>query len=132
MDKSTVLKAFNNLFFDFLDDILTVFPESKEINYAKSSFGLLKIANPGILIKAWYKRVYLPYKDAMDNGNVDFFFDKSYDQDLANVVGGDEIITMIENVKKPLKDMDETNKKHSSSYIQKLSKLSIIYQDFLK
>ena len=36
MDKSTISKAFNKLFFEFLDDILLVFPESKEITHAKT------------------------------------------------------------------------------------------------
>ena len=35
MDKSTLLKGFNNLFFEFLDDVLTVYPDNKEIKYAK-------------------------------------------------------------------------------------------------
>ena len=35
-DKSTVCKAFNKHFFDFIEDLLVIFPNSKEITFAKS------------------------------------------------------------------------------------------------
>jgi hypothetical protein len=76
MNKSTLLKGFNNLFFEFLEDILTVFPGNKEIKYAKNSFDIMRKANPIILIRAWYNRVYTPYKDQIDSGDISFFLRK--------------------------------------------------------
>jgi hypothetical protein len=132
MDKKTISKAFNNLFFDFLDDVLVVFPESKEILHAKKSFGLLRTANPTILIKAWKTHVYDKYQKYIDAGDISFFFEKDYSDDLQNVRGGDDIIKMIDNIRAPLSLMDENNKKHCAEYVLKLSKLSVMYQDIIK
>jgi len=131
MNKSTLLKGFNNLFFEFLDDILTVFPENKEIKYAKNSFDMMRKANPIILIRAWYRRVYIPYKDQIDAGDITFFFEKDYNTDLNKVQGSEEIMKMIDKIRKPLQDMGDANKEHSAIYIQKLSKISFLYKDFL-
>jgi hypothetical protein len=131
MNKSTLLKGFNNLFFEFLDDILTVFPENKEIKYAKNSFDMMRKANPIILIRAWYRRVYTPYKDQIDAGDITFFFEKDYNTDLNKVQGSEEIMKMIDKIRKPLQDMGDANKEHSAIYIQKLSKISFLYKDFL-
>ena len=131
MNKSTLLKGFTNLFFEFLDDILTVFPENKEIKYAKNSFDMMRKANPIILIRAWYRRVYTPYKDQIDAGDITFFFEKDYNTDLNKVQGSEEIMKMIDKIRKPLQDMGDANKEHSAIYIQKLSKISFLYKDFL-
>ena len=42
MDKSSVLKAFNNHLFEFIDDIITAFPDNNDIKTAKSFFELTK------------------------------------------------------------------------------------------
>jgi|TARA_B100001248_G_C27377912_1_gene455320 hypothetical protein len=132
MDKGTVFKGFNKLLFDFLDDLSTLYPESKEIAQAKKTFSIFKTANPTILIKTWHSKIYVVYQKEIDSGDISFFFDKDYSSDLKNVVGSDEIMNMIENIRQPLKEMDATNKQHCSNYIIKLSKLSVLYQDLIK
>ena len=69
----------------------------------------------------------MPYKGVIDNGNLDFFIEKDYADDLSNVNRSEDIISMIDNIRKPIKEMDEVNKKHSLKYIQNLCKLSEIY-----
>lgn len=132
MDKGTVFKGFNKLLFDFLDDLSSLYPESREITQAKKTFSIFKSANPTILIKTWYSKIYLIYKKEIDSGDISFFFEKDYSSDLKNVSGSDEIINMIENIRQPLKEMNPTNKQHCSNYVIKLSKLSYLYQDLIK
>ena len=117
MDKKTISKAFNNLFFDFLDDVLVVFPESKEILHAKKSFGLLRTANPTILIKAWKTHVYDKYQEHIDVGDISFFFEKDYSGDLQDVRGGDDIIKMIDNIRGPLSSISACFSYYCCSYI---------------
>jgi hypothetical protein len=126
-DKSTILRTFNKHFFDFLEDINGILPDNKEIAYAITTFDTIKRANPTIIIKTWYSFVFLPYKDVIADGNLTYFIDKDYGADLATVNKSDEIIQMIDNIRKPIKDMDEVNKNHSLKYIQNLSKLAEIY-----
>jgi hypothetical protein len=128
-DKSTILRTFNKHFFDFLDDIKGILPENKEISYAITSFDTIKRANPTIIIKAWHSNVFLPYKDVIDNGDLSFFIEKDYGSELAHINKSEEILKMINNIRRPIKDMDETNKTHSLKYIQNLCKLSEIYSN---
>ena len=126
-DKTTLLRAFNTHFFEFIDDLMRVLPENKEISYANTSFVTIKKANPTMIIKSWYKFVFLPYKDIINQGNLTFFIDKDYDSDLSHINKSEEIIKMIDNIRNPIRQMDETNKNHALKYIQNLCKLSDLY-----
>ena len=126
-DKSSINKAFNTLLFSFVDDIITIFPEQEDIATAKTSMMSFKQMNPSILIKSWYKMVYMPYANVIDAGDVSFFFDKDYCTDLQNVPNGKELMKMIDKVRGPIRSMDETNRGHCAEYVLKLSKLSEMY-----
>jgi len=128
-DKSSILRAFNTHLFDFIDDIITIFPENNDLTLAKTSFDTIKRANPTAIVKAWYKFVYVPYKDVIDNGDISFFFDKDYSEDLSNISNANKILSIIDTLRTPIKDMSDSNKEHTTKYIQNLSKLSVMYND---
>ena len=126
-DKSSINKAFNTLIFNFLDDIISIYPDQVDISTAKTSLMTLKQMNPTIVTKSWYKMVYVPYKDVIDAGDITFFFEKDYNSELQNIPNGKEIMKVIDKIRRPIGQMDETNKNHCAEYILKLSKLSEIY-----
>ena len=126
-DKSTIMKTFNTHFFQFLDDILVIFPENKDIKTAKKSFETIKMANPTAIIKAWSTFIYLPYCEALDAGNIDFFFEKDYGSDLSGLTNGSEILKIIDTLRGPVREMSDTSRGHTMKYIQNLSKLSLLY-----
>lgn len=128
-DKSSINKAFNTLLFNFIDDIIRIFPEQYDIATAKTSMMSFKQMNPSILIKSWYKMVYVPYSSVIEAGDVSFFFDKDYSADLQNVPNGKELMKMIDNVRGPIRNMDDTNRGHCAEYVLKLSKLSMMYNN---
>jgi hypothetical protein len=129
LDKSTTLRAFNKHFFDFLDDIISIFPEREELIDARNSFDIIKRANPTAIAKAWNKHVYLKYKDIIDNSDITFFFEKDYSKDLEKLSNAEMIMNAINNIREPISQMNDTNKAHCAKYIQNLSKLSNIYID---
>lgn len=126
-DKSTVLRAFNKHFFEFIDDIITILPDEPEIVKAKVSFENIKKMNPTLICKTWFKVVYSPYKEVIDQGDITFFFEKDYAGDLSNVPNAAEIMSIIDKIRMPIKSMDEVNRGHCTKYIQNLSKLSTVY-----
>jgi hypothetical protein len=128
-DKSSLLRAFNTHFFDFIEDLLGIFPNNNDLVLAKSSFDTIKKANPTAIIKSWIKFVYLPYKEVIDNGDISFFFDKDYSEDLSAVSNANKILNIIDTLRAPIKEMGDTNKEHTIKYIQNLSKLSMMYND---
>jgi hypothetical protein len=126
-DKSIVLKAFNKVFFEFLDDIITIYPENVEMMTAKDSATTFKKLNPTSIIKVWYSSIYCQYRGQIDSGNIDFFTDKDYSSDLSDISDMKAVLNMIENVRDPIRNMSAENKKHVTKYIQDLSKLSTAY-----
>jgi basic membrane lipoprotein Med (substrate-binding protein (PBP1-ABC) superfamily) len=126
-DKSTILKTFNSHFFEFIQDIINLFPENTDLKSTKTAMELIKKANPTVIIKAWNTYVYEKYKDVINNGDISFFFDKDYKNDLTNLSNSGDIMKAIDKMREPVKDVSEENKAHSLKYIQNLCKLSNLY-----
>lgn len=126
-DKSTILKTFNNQFFAFLQDIIHIFPDNKDIATAKKSFEMVKMANPSLLIKVWYSYIYILYQREIEEGNIEFFFEKDYSKDLSKIQNNGEVLRIIDTLREPVKQMGPTNIEHTTKYLQVLSKLSKMY-----
>ena len=129
VDKSTVLRTFNTHFFDFVDDIIAILPENEDMLTARSSFDLVRRANPTSIIKVWFRHVYSPYKNILDDNNIDFFLEKDYSSDLSSVANSGKIMEIIDTLRQPIRDMGEINRAHSMKYIQNLCRMSAAYVD---
>ena len=126
--KSILLKAFNKHFFEFLDDIISIFPEKKEIATSKEYLETLKTANPTLLIKIWNTYIFEPYKSEIRSGNIDFFLEKDYSQDISTIQNSEKILSLIDSsLREPLRQMNEENKEKCTKYIQLLSTVSEKY-----
>ena len=128
IDRPTIIRSFNDYFFEFLDDMLKVLPNNKSVPTAIRSFRMLTDVNKAILIKSWYKFVYMKYKTVIDDGNVEFFFEKDYSEDLTKLSNATAIMDIIDSVRTPAKEICENpkNREHITTYIQTLCKLSEI------
>ena len=126
-DKSTILHAFNTNFFEFINDISTLFPDNPDIIKAKIAFEMAKKANPTIIVKIWFSNIQQPYSSIIKSGDISFFYDKDYASDLGNLTNSNEILKIIDTLRQPIKSMSDVNKQHSMNYIQILSKLSLVY-----
>ncbi len=112
---------------EFLDDIISIFPDKREIQVAKTGFETIKQSNPTLIIRMWNSHIYQRYGDAVDNGDIDFFFNKDYTNDLVDTHQNNEIMKFIDEFRQPLREMNEVNREHSVKYIQNLSKLASMY-----
>lgn len=126
-DKTIVLRAFNKHFFEFMDDLVAIYPDNENVLVARETFETFKKANPTIIAKVWHSNVYVPYSEQIDAGNIDFFMEKDYSADLSGTNNAGLVLEMINNVREPLRQMDEANRAHATKYIQNLSKLSVAY-----
>jgi hypothetical protein len=127
MDKKTTLRAFNDHFNEFVMDVLSVFPENTDIRSAKTTLDLAKRANPTLVIKIWFMYVYSPYAEKIDSGDLDFFIYKDYSADLNGIPNSKDILSSVNALRDPIKEMSESNKQHSLKYVQNLCKLSSLY-----
>ena len=128
-DKSTLLRTFNTLYFQFLEDLISIFPENIDIKSSKTFFEITKKANPSLLIKIWQTYVSGPYGETLANGDLDYFISKDYSEDLVNLNNAADILKAIDKLRAPIKELSEENKKHSLDYLQKLNKLSYAYSN---
>ena len=124
---STILNAFNDHFMEFVNDIINVFPNDTDILAAKNSFMLIRKANPKMIIKIWHKQVVEKYEKFIDEGNISFFINKDYKDDLTNAENSEKITEAIDRLRNPVKLMTEEDQEKVMKYIQNLKKLSTIY-----
>ena len=59
-DKHLLMNAFNDHFFEFIEDIESVFSTDASIKRVKNALVLIKKMNPSIITKIWYKYIVLP------------------------------------------------------------------------
>lgn len=128
IDKSTLLKAFNSQFEEFLDDIVILFPNNRDIKTSKTALVMMKQANPKMLLSVWYRYIYIKYADKIEEENIDYFLDKDYTEDVAKMENsGSSVIESINKLKGPLKELDEENTAKCLQYLKNLNNLSNMY-----
>jgi len=124
-----ILSGFNNHFNEFLNDILSVFPDNIDIISAKNSMILIRKTNPKIIIQIWNSYVVGKYTKEIEMGNIDFFISKDYSSDLNNLDDSKKtkITESIDRLRNPIKMMNDADRDKSMKYIQNLTKLSKLY-----
>jgi len=123
---SQILSAFNDHFTEFVDDIKRVFPDDVDIATAATALAKLRKANPKIIIIAFKQFVSSPYKKEIESGEIDFFINKDYSQDI----DGDSaslILSKIDLLRKPVSEMNDSEQKKVIKYLQNLTKLAYLY-----
>jgi len=126
-DKSLLLNAFNTQLFDFIEDIELVFSEDNSIKRAKAGLVMIKKVNPTLTIKIWYNYVCSKYESEINNDNIDFFLEKDYKKDLEYMSQSDDIISSIDKLREPIRNMSKENQEKSFKYVKNLCILSKIY-----
>jgi hypothetical protein len=127
LSKSNILTVFNNHFIDFIEDIVRIFPNNVDLVTVKNFFILIRKTNPKLIITVFYTYVVLKYKTYIDKGNLDYFVEKDYQDDLTYNNNSDKIIDAINRLREPIKLMDDNNKSNTIKYLQNLCKLSSSY-----
>lgn len=125
--KQTIQKAFNDHFADFIQDIVNVFPDNVDVAAASKSMTLLRKANPRLIIGIWNKYVSLKYAKQIDNGEIEFFTEKDYDEDTTRLENSEQVVNAINRIREPVRMMSTENQEKTMKYIQNLKKLGMLY-----
>jgi hypothetical protein len=123
---SQLVSLFNDHFSDFLNDIHTVFPDDVDVLTAKNALLAIRKANPKMLVKIWIQFVVLPYKQKIEEGDISFFIDKDYSQDVSGSENSDKIMQAIDRLRNPVKMMSTEDQAKTMKYLQNLSKLALM------
>lgn len=125
---SNILTAFNDHFMEFLTDVQSVFPDDADILSAKNSLMAIRKANPRMIVKIWNTFIVGKYRKEIEDGNIDFFVNKDYSEDVANVDGSGKIMESINRLREPIRNMSAENQEKTMKYIQNLTKLAFMYE----
>ena len=127
MDKSSILKAFNNHLVELLEDVKGLFPSDINIKTALKMVGMLKKANPKMIIKGWKSYVSDRYKNEISKGDFEFFLNKNYQNDVNDVEDAGQVLQTIQLIKDKFQQMNEENRGKTIKYVQNLTKLCDLY-----
>jgi hypothetical protein len=81
-----------------------------------------------MIINLWNECVVGKYKGEIEQGDISFFINKDYSQDLAGSQNSDSINKAIDRLRDPIKHMNPEEQGKAMKYIQNLTKLADIYE----
>ena len=121
---SNILTAFNDHFIEFVNDVHCVFPDDADILATKNSLTTIRKLNPKMIVKIWNAFIVNKYKSEIEAGNIEFFINKDYSQDVSTTSNSDKIMESIDRLRDPIKNMSAENQAKVMKYIQNLTKLA--------
>jgi len=132
-NNKNILEAFNAHFIDFISDVQRIFPDEEQLLRAKNTVISVSKLDPQTLIIVWKFYVIGKYETHILAGDIDFFVNKDYTDELKNLGKNtektDKIIQTINNLRSKIKNMSDSNKEKTIIYMQNLTKLSLMYKD---
>lgn len=123
---SSILKGFNNHLMEFIGDLIVVFPGDLDIKVAQTTVSTMIKFNPSKMIKIWNKHI-CKYSTEIEQGNIEYFLEKDYSEDVATINEVDNLDEIIERLRAPIRNMGKENQDKSIKYIQNLNKLCKLY-----
>lgn len=127
---TSFIQAFNNHFFEFLDDILVVFPNDTDLLSAKNAMKLIRKSNPKLIPTIWEQRIASKYRAQIEQGDLSYFIDKNYDDELKGEKNGARIMEAVNRLREPIRQMSPENQTKVLQYIQNLTRLSQVISQF--
>ena len=125
-NQKTLKELFCNQLLEFIDDVLTIFPNNLDLKTGKTFIvGLTKVSKRK-LIGIWKTSVVDVYEDAILKGDVEYFINKDYSEDLGEG-GTDKMMSVIEDVRKLMRKTSDENKNKAMKYLQNLTKICKLY-----
>jgi hypothetical protein len=121
---SNILTAFNDHFIEFVNDVQCVFPNDPDVLATKNALTAIRKANPKMIVKIWNTFIVSKYKGEIEAGNIEFFINKDYSQDVSVSTNSDKIMESIDRLREPIKNMSDENQAKVMKYIQNLTKLA--------
>ena len=118
MQKEDVLVAFNKHFLELWDDIVRIFPDDYEVKSARLAIKGLTTVSTSSIYKVFKSYVYDNYSGQIALGDLDFFLNKRYDNDLRNM--DKSVLSKINSLRDPISKMNAKNKESVVKYMQNL------------
>jgi hypothetical protein len=127
-NNSIVLKSFIKHLEEWFKYITTTYkPKDTRFVKCKVFFEGIKMANPKLLIMVWKNNITVPYKEQIYTGDIEFFLNKDYTEDLSDDYKTETVDTAISDLRFTIRTMEVEHIIESVKYMQNLCKLSELY-----
>lgn len=128
-NKAMILKTFNKQLSEFIDDVSNIFPGEKDVIVLSTFMKTVMYGKPRAIIEVWYNNITLKYNNEIENGEIEYFLNKDYSDDLQSAPGSTETLDAINKLRSTIKLAFEqdVNKEKTIKYMQNLTKLSNLY-----
>lgn len=128
-NNTIILKTFNKQLTEFIDDISTIFPGEKDVVVLATFMKTVIYGKPRAIIDVWYRYIALKYNNEIENGEIEYFLNKDYSEDLQSAPGSVETLQAINKLRSTIKSAfdQDVNKEKTIKYIQNITKLSNLY-----
>ena len=131
MDKEQILTAFNDHFKEFVSDIKRVFPQNMDIVALNKGLPSILMITPKLIIKSFKTNFVDVYRAQIEVGDINFFIDLDYQNDLTNlgvdVNKNTAILEKINCLKEPIRQMNANEQKNVMKYMKNLMGLIDLY-----
>jgi len=119
---SQLTQVFNKNLENFMIHIENYFKDDLDIKTAINSINAVKKLNPKLLIRVWKYNVINPYRKELLEGNLNYFINKDYSNDLG-FNNNEDILKKIDEIRNKLDKLDESNKKITLKYLLNFIKI---------
>ena len=124
-----ILKTFNKQLSEFIDDVSNIFPGEKDVIVLSTFMKTVIFGKPRAIIEVWYNNITLKYNKEIQDGEIEYFLNKDYSEDLQSTQGSVETLDAINKLRSTIKlafDQD-VNREKTIKYMQNITKLSNLY-----
>lgn len=101
-----LLEKFNRTFNEFVDDLITVFPNDAEFRMVQLAIKGIHFAAPDALHAGFRERVVIPFGDKILSKDEDFFLGADYSKHTTDVEDAERIINKVKQMYKQMNDND--------------------------
>ena len=128
-DKKEILDTFNIYFREFVNDVYRIFPNDTTISMISKSLSILMMMTKKQVIQVFKTNIVDCYLKEIESGDLSFFMDKNYTDDLNKAGSPEFIMNKIDYIKGLVKEMTNEEQQNVMKYFQNLTILCNLYYD---
>lgn len=126
-NRHQILTAFNDHFIEFFEYVEGLFPDNTSVSSAKNAILSFRKMNPRIIMIVFYNSINKMYRDQIASGNLNYFAQKDYTNEVNSLSNADTLIQKINSLREPVSNMSKTEQQHVIKYLNNLITLSDMY-----
>jgi len=136
MENTQIVRAFMKHLDEFMEDMLRVYPDNKDILRGKLYFNTIRKANPSKMVKAWKNNLAIPFEKELANINnetIELILSINYEKQIGvakeslNVKDAASLVERMKDLLKVAREESEDNALKALTYIVNLCKISKLY-----